>query len=123
MSLPLVSIPLEIVGPNTPASKLKGSSRLLTSVRRYVDNNINKRMALIIESWEISKNMIYFVSRAHSFHEYLQVDLKYEEGFYLDTMVPFGIKFSNMSNIKRREEDLPSPSRIKQLNACWKQKI
>jgi hypothetical protein len=25
--------------------------------------------------------------------------------------------------LKRREEDLPSPSRIKQLNACWKEKI
>ena len=25
--------------------------------------------------------------------------------------------------MKRREEDLPSPSRIKQLNACWKEKI
>jgi hypothetical protein len=25
--------------------------------------------------------------------------------------------------LKRREEDMPSPSQIKQLNACWKQKI
>jgi hypothetical protein len=25
--------------------------------------------------------------------------------------------------LKRREEDLPSPSRIKQLNSCWKEKI
>jgi hypothetical protein len=38
-------------------------------------------------------------------------------------MVPFGIKVSNMSELKRREEDLPSPSRIKPLNACWKEKI
>jgi hypothetical protein len=28
-----------------------------------------------------------------------------------------------MSNLKRREEDLPSPSWIKQLNAYWKDKI
>jgi len=28
-----------------------------------------------------------------------------------------------MLELKRREEDLPSPSRIKQLNACWKEKI
>jgi hypothetical protein len=28
-----------------------------------------------------------------------------------------------MTELKRREEDLPSPSRIKQLNACWKEKI
>jgi hypothetical protein len=28
-----------------------------------------------------------------------------------------------MMKLKRREEDLPSPSWIKQLNACWKEKI
>jgi hypothetical protein len=28
-----------------------------------------------------------------------------------------------MTELKRREEDLHSPSRIKQLNACWKEKI
>jgi hypothetical protein len=67
--------------------------------------------------------MIYFGSRAHAFLEYLQADLKNEEGFYLDAVVPFGIKVTNMSELKRREEDLPSPSQIKQLNACWKEKI
>jgi NADH dehydrogenase/NADH:ubiquinone oxidoreductase subunit G len=88
-----------------------------------VENNIKKRMALITEAWEISKSMISFGSRAHAFLEYLQADLKNEEGFYLDAVVPFGIKVTNMSELKRREEDLPSPSRIKQLNACWKEKI
>jgi hypothetical protein len=28
-----------------------------------------------------------------------------------------------MTELKRREEDIPSPSRIKQLNACWEEKI
>jgi hypothetical protein len=28
-----------------------------------------------------------------------------------------------MTELRRREEDLPSPIRIKQLNACWKEKI
>jgi hypothetical protein len=45
------------------------------------------------------------------------------EGFYTDVVFPFGIKVSNMTELKRREEDLPSPSRIKQLNASWKGKI
>jgi hypothetical protein len=30
MPLPLISSPLKIVGPTTPAAKLKGSSRLIT---------------------------------------------------------------------------------------------
>jgi hypothetical protein len=38
-------------------------------------------------------------------------------------VVPFGIKVTHMSELKRREEDLPSLGRIKQLNACWKDKI
>jgi hypothetical protein len=64
-----------------------------------------------------------FGSRVHAFHEYLQDDLKNEEGVYLDSMVPFGVKISNMSEIRRREEDLPSPSQIKKLNMCRKEKI
>jgi hypothetical protein len=37
----------------------------------YVDNNIKKRMELITKSWEISKSMISFGSRAYAFLEYL----------------------------------------------------
>jgi hypothetical protein len=61
--------------------------------------------------------------RAHTFHEYLQDDIKNEEGFYLDDVLPFGKKVSNMTDLRIREDHLPSPSRIKQLNACWKEKI
>jgi hypothetical protein len=123
MPLPLLSSPLAIVGPTTPAAKLKGSSSLLTSGRSYVERNIKKRMTLITEAWEISKNISSFGSRVHAFHEYLQANLKIEEGFYLDVVVPFGIKVSNMIELRRREEDIPSPSRIKQLNMCWKERI
>lgn len=67
--------------------------------------------------WEVSKNIVSFGSRVHAFHEYLQVDFKNEEGFYTDVFAPFGVKVSNMTELKRREEDLHSSSRIKQLNA------
>jgi endo-alpha-1,4-polygalactosaminidase (GH114 family) len=49
--------------------------------------------------------------------------LKNEEGFYLDTVVPFGVKVTNMTEFKRREDDIPSLNQIKQLNACWKEKV
>jgi hypothetical protein len=97
MPLPLLSSTLTIVRPTTPAAKLKGSSSLLTSSMRYVERNIKKIMALITEAWEISKNIVSFGSRAHSFHEYLQADLKNEEGFYLDVVLSFGNKVSNMT--------------------------
>jgi hypothetical protein len=111
--LPLLASPLEIVEPTMPAVKIKGSSSLLTSTISYVENNITKIMEFIREVCEISKRMFYFGLRAHSFLEYLHVDVKNEEGFYLDAVVHFGIKFTKMSKIKRRGEDLPSPSQIK----------
>jgi hypothetical protein len=83
-----------------------------------VEKNIKKIMELIKEAWDMSKSMISFGARAHAFHEYLQVDLKNEEGFYLDAVVPFGFKVTNMTELRIREEDIPSPNRIKKLNAC-----
>jgi hypothetical protein len=49
--------------------------------------------------------------------------LKNGEGFYTDVVLPFGIKILNMIELRRREDDLPSPSRLKILNACWKENI
>jgi hypothetical protein len=121
--LPMLAIPLAMIEPTTPTKKLKGSASLLTSSRGYVENNIKKIMELIREAWEISKSMVSFGTRAHDFHEYLQVDLKNEQGFYLDAVVPFGVKVNNMSELRRREEDIPSLNQIKQLNACWKEKV
>jgi hypothetical protein len=112
MPLPILQSPFSMVKPTIPIIKLKGSSSLPTSVRSYVEKNIKKRMSLIIEAWELYKNIVSFGSREHAFHEYLQADLKNEEGFHADVIFPFGIKFSNMTELKRRKEDLPSPSRI-----------
>ena len=73
-----------------------------------MEKNINKRMELITEDWEMSKNMVSFGTRAHDFHEYLQADIKNEKGFYLDAVLPFGVKVTGMMEFKRRQEDLPS---------------
>jgi len=35
------------------SSRLKGSSSLLTTVRKYIGDNIHKRIALILETWEL----------------------------------------------------------------------
>jgi DNA polymerase III alpha subunit len=123
MPLPILASPLTMIKPTTHGIKLKGSSSFLIAVRNYLEKNIKKRMSLIIEAWELSKNVVYFGSRAHAFHEYLQDNFKNEEGFYTNVVLSFGIKVSNMTKLKRREEYMPSPSQIKQLNACWKEKI
>jgi hypothetical protein len=110
MHLPLLSSPLIVVRPTTLAAKLKGSSSLLTSSKNYVERNIKKRMALITNACEILKNISSFGLMAHAFHKYFQDDLKNEQGFYLDVLLPFGNKVSNMKKLRRREEDLPYPS-------------
>ena len=61
--------------------------------------------------------------RAHTFHEYLHAALKSEEGSYLDAVVPFDFKVSNMKKFIRREGDIPSPNWIKQLNTWWKENV
>lgn len=86
MPLPMLASPLAMIEPTTLATKLKGSTCLLTSARGYVENNINKMMKLITEAWEMSKSMVYFGTKANAFHEYLQADLKNDEGFYLDVV-------------------------------------
>jgi hypothetical protein len=53
-------------------------------------------MEMIIQEWEVSKNIVSFGLRAHAFHEYFQVDLKNKEGLYINVVLPFGNKVSNM---------------------------
>jgi hypothetical protein len=121
--MPLLANPLAIAMPATPAAKLKGSSSLLTSCRGYVENNIKKRMELITEAWETSQTMTSLGTRAHNLLEHLQADLKDEEHFYLDRVLPFHTIVNNMTETRRRQQDLPSKNRISQLNACWKEKV
>jgi hypothetical protein len=67
---------------------------------------------------EMSKSMVSFGTWAHAFHEYLQTYLKNEEGFYLDAVIPFSFKVTNMTELRRREEDLSSLNQIKKINTC-----
>jgi len=114
MPLPILASPLTMIKPTTPGIKFKGSSSFHTTVQNYVEKNIKKRMSLVVEAWEVFKNIVSFgLIRAHAFCEYIQDDFKNEEGFYIDVVLPFGIKVSNMTKERRREEDMPSPSRIK----------
>ena len=69
--LPVLTSPLAMIKPTTPATKLKGSTSLLISARGYVEKNIKKRIKLITKTWEMSKSMVSFGMRAHAFHEYL----------------------------------------------------
>jgi hypothetical protein len=123
MSPPILASPLATVKPATPDLKLKGTSSLLVVVRKFVEENIKKRMSLIMQAWDVGSNIVSFGSKLNAFRDFLQGDYKHEEGFYKDAVTTFSLKVSNMTEMKRKEEDLPSPARIKQLKACWIKKI
>jgi hypothetical protein len=97
IDMPLPVSPLAIAMRATPTTKLKGFSSLLASCRGYVENNIKKRMELIAESWETSQTMASLGTRADNLLEHLQVELKNEECFYLDMVLPFGTIVNNMT--------------------------
>jgi hypothetical protein len=80
-------------------------------------------MELITESWEKSQSMASLRTRAHTLLEHLQADLKNEERFYLDMVLPYFTHVNNMTETRRRQEYLPSKNQITQLNACWKEKV
>jgi hypothetical protein len=130
MPPPIFSSPIATMQPwksfdRTPesSSRLRGTSSLLVAVRRYVGENIKKRMSLVLETWELANNFISLGSRMTNLRQYLQVDLENDEEFYKGVVTTFVMKVSNMSELKRKEEDLPSLVHIKQLKACWIKRI
>jgi hypothetical protein len=106
--MPLLANPLAITMLSTHTTMLKGSSSLLTSCRGYVVNNIKKRMELVTEVWETSQTMNSLGTRSHSLLEHLQEELRDEEHFYLNIVLPFGIIVNNMTETERRQQDFPS---------------
>jgi hypothetical protein len=69
------------------------------------------------------RNIISFGSKLKSFKQYIQADLNNEEGFYQDPVITFTLKFSGMTELKRKEEDLPYSAIIKHLKAHCIKKI
>jgi hypothetical protein len=130
MPPPIFAKPLAFVQPGMnpddlpeSSSKWRGTPSLLVAVRKFVEENIKKRMSLVLEAWDISNNIMTFGSRLHSFKEYLQVDYENDEGFYKNELTTFILKIMNMTELKIKEENFPSQARVKQLKACWIKKI
>jgi hypothetical protein len=55
---------------------------LLENYQRYIGDNIQKRIALIIEIWELATSSTTLSSRILNFKEYLQKELDNDEKFY-----------------------------------------
>jgi hypothetical protein len=103
--------------------RLRSASSLLTTIRKYIGDNIQKRISLILEIWELATSSTTLSSRILNFKEYLQKDLDNDEHFYKEVVGTFSAKVSNMNDVHRREKNLPSKIRLRQINACWLKRI
>ena len=71
ISLPILAIPLAIANLGTTDLKLRGSSSFLMVVRKFVEENIKRRMSLIMEAWDVSSNIVSFGSQLNAYNEFL----------------------------------------------------
>jgi hypothetical protein len=78
----------------TPESstRVKRISNLIVVTRNFVTENIKKRMSLILELWDMEKIFSSLSLRIQNIREYLNSDLKNDEGFYADGLVMFAMK-------------------------------
>jgi hypothetical protein len=126
MPPPILASPVAMICPGKglqenpePSARVKGISNLIISTRHFVEENIKKRMSLIVELWDMAKGFASLSLRIQNTREYLNSNLKNDEGFYTDRVVMFAMKVLAMTEKTKKQENLPSPSRIKQLKSCW----
>jgi hypothetical protein len=123
IATPEFSILLAKTVPSTTTAKMKVSSTLLACSRTLVDNNINKRMQLVAQTWEISQNLVSFENKANDLLEHLEASLENDHHFYEEVLSHFFNYVVKTWKLKIRQEKLPSPKRTKKVTACWKKKF
>jgi hypothetical protein len=62
-------------------------------VRKYIGDNIQKMIALILEIWELATSSTTLSTRIVHFKEYLQKDLENDESFYKEVVGTFSKKY------------------------------
>ena len=96
MSPPILASPFTMIRPRKglqenrrSSSRVKGISSLITTTRHFVEQNIKNRISLILELWDMEKSFTSLGLRIQNTKEYLNSDLKNDEGFYIDGVVMF----------------------------------
>jgi hypothetical protein len=69
----------EIVGSR---SKVTKATKSLVGIRRYIVENIDKRLGIMREAWEIIIDTSVIDGRIHAHSEYIQEDLQNDEHLY-----------------------------------------
>jgi hypothetical protein len=71
----------------------------LTTIRKYVGDNIKKRVTLILDDWELATSSTSISTRILNLKEYLQKDLENDEHFYKEVVNTFSARISSMNDI------------------------
>jgi hypothetical protein len=77
------------------SSKVTKYAKFLIGVRRYVAENIDKRLNIMWEAWEIVVEAGVITGRIQALKEYLQEDLWNDEHFYKNVVSTFMVRISN----------------------------
>jgi len=81
--------------------------------------NIDRRLDIIREAWEIVVEAGVIAERVQALKDHLQEDLWNDEHFYKNTVSMFVVRISIMDDLVRRKQELPSKSRLKQIQVGW----
>jgi hypothetical protein len=123
IATPEFASPLAKNVSSTSAAKMKVSTTLLACSRSLVENNIKKIMQLVTESWETSQNIVSFRKRVDDLLEHLEANLKNDQHFCTKMLTPFSNHVVNTSELKRIQENLPSPNCTQKIKSCWQKKV
>jgi hypothetical protein len=69
------------------------------------------------------QNLVSFEKKANDLLEHLEVNLTNEQFFGHEVLDPFSNYALNTLELKRRQEKLPSPKRIKKVKSCSQKKV
>jgi hypothetical protein len=126
MPPPILASPVAMICPGKglqenpkPSARVKGIYNLIIATRHFVEENVKKRISFIVELWDMEKGFASLGLRIQNTIEYLNLDLKNDEGFYTDGVVMFAMKVSAMTEQTRKQENKPSLSCIKKLKSYW----
>jgi hypothetical protein len=98
-------------------------TQLLSGVRLYVAKNINKRLEIISQAWEVGTILQNLSQRITSFTEYLKKYLEHDEGFYNNEVKTFIARVTSLSDHHINQQQFPSNKRIKQIREGWEARV
>jgi hypothetical protein len=122
---PLAILSAEQTPPSTPgiSRPIRKALQLLNGVRLYVVDNINKRLDIIRQAWEVNTSLRDLSQRILSFTRDLQRDLQHDEAYCKNELNTFVAWVTSISDHRRNQQGLPNSNRIRKIKAGWEQRV